>query len=215
MEKKELFELSPLNKRRHDIVEMLKGKVKTGDIFFRLSRNKFMGIPFDKFVAQITKSKFSHAAMAIVEEEEIYLVEVNDRGSIKYRLIDYLDYGAVDYFEIWRLPLTKDQIEVVKTKAKEFLEEDPDYDFNFSDSEKFYCTEATHEIFYRAGIELAPPKLLKSLMPKMIYYPFVFINGIIRKFTGKGFDPNVPCYFVGNTEHGLMSTKDLEKVFEI
>lgn len=211
--KKEIFTPGPLHDYRHRINDELKNIVQTGDIFFRLGKQSFLGIPFEKIVAKITNSKYSHASIAFVENGEINLIEVNDFGTTKINIKDWCDFAATTDFSVWRLDLNQTQINKLTEVIKEFLELDPDYDFTFDSDNKFYCTSSVCYLFKKAEIPIAEPHYLKELVGKSHYLLIKIINFIVKLISGKGIPTNHPLYFVGNSEKGIMSTPGLKKVW--
>lgn len=211
--KKELFKPGPLHDYRHLINAELKVIVKTGDLFFRLGRQSFLGIPFEKLVAKLTHSKYSHASVAIVENDEIYLVEVNDFGTTKIGLKDWCGFANTTDVSVWRLDLKEYQIKSLTDAITKFVEDDPDYDFTFDSENKFYCTESVCYLFKQANIALAQPSYLKEMTTKRQYFLISVISWFVKLFTGKGIPTKSPLYFVGNKEKGIMSTKGLTKVW--
>lgn len=210
-----LFNPGLFHSLRFKIVKELKSlPVETGDIFYRQSDVKFMLVPFSRLISRLSKSPYSHASIALVENNEIYIVEVNDQGCLLLRLIDWISTCAGKEFSVYRLK--EDKPEVLEKNIREFLEADPDYDFTFNSDEKFYCTESVAYIYKKSGIELVEPELIKNKVPKWFYYlVFVPINWTIFKLTGKGFPINIPLYFVGNEKHGLMSSNKTKLIWKI
>lgn len=211
--KAQLFVPGPLHEYRHRINDELKGIVKTGDIFFRLGRQSFLGIPFESLVAKVTHSNYSHASVALVENDEIKLVEVNDFGSTLLGIKNWVDFCDTTNFSIWRLDLTEEQITALTLSIKKFVDNNPDYDFTFDDENKFYCTESVCHIFSEAKIPLAPARYLKEISTPRQYFLITIIGFFVKLFTGKGIPTKVPLYFVGNTENGIMSTPGLKKIW--
>jgi hypothetical protein len=187
--------------------------IRTGDIFFRQGNEVFWGLPFSKMVATITSSKYSHASVALVEGNEIYLVEVALDGTEKYRLIDWLDFCGEPFFEVWRL---KENPGIELTKSiQDFLSEDGDYNLTFEpNSNKYYCTESIVEIFKRAGLPaLCEGSLPKDLLPWWKYYLlFLPINFIMKKLFGASMPTTTPLICVGNDKIGIMSSKYIHQV---
>lgn len=212
--KAQLFVPGPLHDRRLEISEELTGIVKTGDLFFRLGKQSFMGIPFEKFVAEATKSEYSHASVAFVENNNVYLVEVNDMGTQKIALKDWIDFCANENFSVWRLPLTKIQLEELTKQIQIFLEEDPDYDFTFNVPYKFYCTESVCHIFEMAKIKLAKPCYLQEVTTEFGYFLICAISFYLKLIFKIGLPQNIPLYFIGNKENGIMSTSDLKQIWK-
>lgn len=214
--KAQLFIAGPLHASRHEIINSLKEvKIKTGDIFCRLGRSSFLGIPFEKLVVKLTKSEYSHASIALVENDEIYMLEINDMGTLLIRLVDWIDYCATNHFSIYRLPLDDKQEKDVKNAIIEFANHDPDYDFIFSDNKKFYCTESVAYVFNQAKIQLSDPVVLKTILSTYYYFLIAPINYLIRKLTGVGLPLNEKVYFVGNSEKGLLATPKLQLICKI
>jgi len=213
----QLFKAGPLHETRHEIVANLKQMgIKTGDIFCRLGQSGFLGIPFEKLVAKLTKSEYSHASVAFVKDDEIYMLEINDMGTLIIRLIDWIDYCATNNFSIYRLPLNQIQEFSIENAIQEFANNDPDYDFSFSeDVVKFYCTKSVACIYKQAEIPLAEPVLLKSILSIYSYWIIAPINYLISKLAGVGLPLNGKVYFVGNKQQGILSTPNIELVCKV
>lgn len=201
-----LFKPGPFHSMRHQITKELKQlPIKTGDIFYRESNVWFMCIPFSGLISRLSKSNFSHASIALVENNEIYLVEVNDAGCVFMRLIDWISTCAGNQIVAYRLK--EEKTEILEKNIRKFLEEDPDYDFTFNSTKEFYCTESVAYIYKESGVELIKPSLIKDKVPKWFYNLIFFpLNWIILKITGKGMSIENPLFFVGNEKHGLMSS---------
>jgi len=196
-------------KNRKKIVSFLKELgLKSGDILVRESYTDGpFGIPFSTIVSRLSKSEYSHAAMVIMKGDEIFVFEINDRGSLLYRMIDWLDFCQYEKFMVLRYKDLTPEIETkLHNKIEEYLELDEDYDFNYSDPSRLYCTESTMQVYKECGITIIEPSLLKNIIPGWRYTLFAFINRLVLMFTGKGFKLDVPCYFVGNKEHGILSS---------
>ncbi len=213
---KNLFSPGPMHQRRFDIVKNLTGKIKTGDVFVRLDNFNFYGLPFTKLVAKLTKSKFSHAAVALVEDTDIYLVEVSDQGTVKLRLCDWVDYILNNNFSVYRLKTLTPEVENnLGAVAKKFLEEDDDYDFTFGDvGNKYYCTESVNYIYNQCGFEF-PSMYLKDFLNPLNYWAITIGNWIVKKLTSMGLDTNKKFYFVGNEKIGMLSADFIELVEEV
>lgn len=210
-DKKQLFQHGLLYQSRYDIVIKLTPIIKTGDIFVRCGNENIMGIPFSRLTAKLTDSEWSHATIAIKENNEIWMVEVNDRGTQKCRLIDWIDYCTSGAFEVFRLKnMTLLEESNIWEAAYNFLKEDPDYDFTFNNDSKFYCTESVVEIYRRAGIVLVEPKFLKELVSSFNYSILVPINWFIGRFCEKSIPLDLPLYVVGNKDKGILSCPRLE-----
>ena len=133
----------PLHDSRFKITNELSEVVKTGDILFRMGNAKGpLGVPFSKITALLTDSKYSHASIALVEDE-IYVMEINENGTLKFRLIDWISDCHKPYLDVYRLKdITGLERENIRFEMQKMLKSDPDYDFRFSDANKYYCTEA-------------------------------------------------------------------------
>lgn len=210
----QLFKPGPLHNQRFELQARLRElPIKTGDIFFRLGCQSFLGIPFEPLVAHVTRSKYSHASIAWVVGDDIYLLEVNDMGTLSLRFIDWLDYCATDDFAVCRLPLTKSDTERVEKAIQDFLAADYDYDFTFAIGDKFYCTESVAFVFQQAGVPIAPPRLLRDITRRWSYWLIRGLNYLVWRLTGKTLPMDCPAYFVGNKENGIMSTPGITRIY--
>lgn len=217
MEKKDLFKHGPLYAKRFDIVNQIKSDMRSGDILYRYSDAKGpLGLPFTRLVADITNSEYSHAAILFVDNGEPYVMEVNDEGTLRYRLLDWLDtcYGTT--FSVYRLKdLDKTKEFKLLTQIHMFLDKDPDYNFTFSDPNKFYCTQSVMYIYAQAlGIQLDPGYYLKDIMAT---WKYVLLKGgnFFFSFFGTSLPFDQKLYFVGNEKRGMMSSKFTELVHKI
>lgn len=101
---KELFKPGPLYNKRFAIVETIKRDMRSGDILYRYSDAKGpLGLPFTRIVANVTKSEYSHAAILFIENGEPHVLEINDQGTLRYRLLDWIDTCYGDNFSVYRL----------------------------------------------------------------------------------------------------------------
>ena len=183
--------------------------IRNGDIFFRQTDTKgAFGIPFGYLVAKMTHSNFSHASVARVEGDEVYLLEVNDRGVVKERLIDWLDYCVGEGVQICRLINQPSDFDALVTaEIDRFFAEDFTYDFTYSLVPKqYYCTRSVCEIYQKAGVILMEPKTVKESVDSWQYMIFYPINKLIMVVSGKGFDTAQKFYFVGNKTQGMLAS---------
>lgn len=232
-----MIKFGPLHENRHNIVKQLCDiELQTGDILYRASDAKGpLGFPFSRFIAYMTNSLYSHAAIVLIENNQIYVMEINDAGTVKLRMIDWLDGCFTPEFSVYRLIETRslmqsntinklrveiwNQIEKdhknlspsmngkVQHEIDDILEEDADYDFTFSDAKKYYCTEAVAVIYERAGIKLCEPAYIKDCISWWNYAIFAMGNWASGKLFGIKMPLDRTYYFVGNENIGLMSSK--------
>jgi len=207
--KAQMFKFGPLHEDRHLIDQILRSiPIQTGDIFYRASDAKGpFGIPFSQLVAKVTKSEYSHAAMAIVENGDPYILEINDQGTLKYRLIDWLDTCYTDKFSVYRLKEIDDDLrQQIEAEILKILADDPDYDLTFSDPDKFYCTESVATVYHRVGISLIEPEIIKDVTSKPVYWILRAGSWICSLFSNTALDFEQKMYYVGNDEKGMMSS---------
>lgn len=162
-------------------------------------------------VATLSRSKYSHASIVLIEDGEKHVVEVDDTGTRKMYFEKWLRLCTGNYYAIYR---AKDvEIDLVVPHIFDFIEEDPDYDFTFSSDNKYYCTESVAEIYKRAGYDLFEPKTVKEVIP-WFWWLFNPINSLVGLLTGKSVS-NLPLYFIGNENHGMMSSDKIYKVADV
>ena len=163
-------------------------------------------------VADVTKSEYSHAAILFIDYGEPFVMEVNDEGTLQYRLLDWIDtcYGTT--FSVFRLKDTypgyfdKQKEAKLLTQVHMFLDKDPDYNFTFSDPNKFYCTQSVIHIYKQAlGVQLDSGYYLKDLMPSWKYI-LLKIGNFFFSFFGTSLPFNEKLFFVGNEERGMMAS---------
>lgn len=211
-----MFKPGPLYDIRKEVVAILKGiPVETGDIVF--SASNVLGplyIPFGKLIQKFTNSKYSHATCMLVEGNETYAVDVSDWGTRKLRLVDWFDNWGMKDFCIYRLKnRTPEFMQNVNTKIHEFLEMDPSYDFNFTDSNSYYCTEGVKWIYGNCGYDLNGAYTVKNIVPSW-FYPLILVGNLFTKtFTNSSLPTNVPISIVGNKSKGMMASNLIEEIF--
>lgn len=211
-----MFDFGPLHKNRKEITEQLMSlPLKTGDIFYRASNAKGpLGLPFSRIISFATNSPYSHAAIALVESDELYVMEVNDQGTLKLRLIDWLDTCYTPEFSIYRYNGINEKLEKeIAIEINKFLQQDPDYDFNFADDSKYYCTESVVQIYRNLGIQIIEPAFIRDCLNKFGFSLFKFGNFCFKCFFNISMPLDKPLYYVGNEKNGMMSSKITGCVF--
>jgi hypothetical protein len=203
---------------RHAIDKHVKTFAQTGDIVIRKSDTTgALGIPFSRLVAWFTDSKWSHASMLFWEGDELYTVEVTDTGTLKMRFIDWLDWCVGGKFEIlrYRGGLSDEIKGRLFEEAQIFLKQDPDYDFTYANPETFYCTESVDYLYQKVGItDLMVARTILDIVSGWRLWLLRASNWLVLRLTGKGFRMNVPVYYVGNSDHGLLSSDRIDVIYD-
>lgn len=217
MKHQELFKPGPLYNRRFSIVSTIKQNMKSGDILYRYSDVKGpLGLPFCRIVCNLTKSEYSHAAILFIENGEPHVLEINDQGTLRYRLLDWIDTCFENNFSVYRLKDIDDQKEsALLEQIYTVLNDDPDYDFTFSNSNKFYCTESVVAIYEKAlGVKIDPGYLIKEVVP---FWMYCIIRGgsWLFSYFGTSLPFDQKLYFVGNEERGMISSESTKLVVRI
>ncbi len=209
------YKPGPLGAHRQEIAAKLKQlPVKTGDVFFRTGKESFFGLPFSPLVARATKSKWSHASMALVTDD-IYLVEVGSEDTLQLRVIDWLELCYRPEFAVYR-PLGV--FPAAEKIIRAFLEEDPAYNYDFAARSKtYYCTQSAVAMMTKFGVKGSfDPRKPKDVLPAWAYY-LIFnpINSMVRLLSGGrvGFPKDTDFYFAGNALHGMLSNPFLLQVY--
>lgn len=214
---KEIFRPGPLYDLRFAIVEQIKQDMRSGDILYRYSDAKGpLNLPFTKIVADLTHSEYSHAAILFIENDEPHVLEINDQGTLRYRLLDWIDTCYGETFSVYRLKdLDNEKEDLLLAEIYKVLEEDPSYDFTFSDDSKFYCTESVVVIYQRAlGVQLDPGYYIKDVVKPWLYY-LLRAGVYVFSFFGTSLPFDRKLYFVGNEERGMMASEVTRLVIKI
>lgn len=208
----------PLHEKRHAIVaDMSKLPIRTGDVFFRTGNEKFLGIPFSQLVAKLSRSRFSHASMALVDKDGISLVEVSNEDTLQLRLIDWLDLCYSPDIAVYRPVGSYPKAENV---IREFLAIDPQYNYMFQtwvrDRTRFYCTESAAYMMEHFGVPRTfDPKRIRDILPWHAYLPFLVGNWLVSLLTGG--HVHMPTrerlYFAGDASRGILSSPYLAQVY--
>jgi Permuted papain-like amidase enzyme, YaeF/YiiX, C92 family len=217
MSKKNVFTPGPLYEKRKQLLSNLeKLNLKTGDIVFNSSNVKGpFGIPFAKWVQKYTNSKYSHATIMYVDNNEYYAIDVSDYGTRKLRVLDWFDnWDGVD-FCVYRLKnhTIFDELNF-KDAIIRFLNEDPSYDFNFNDPNKYYCTESVERIYSDCGYDLGGSYLLKDIVPWWFCQVILRFDILFKWFSDSSLPSDTPIIIVGNEEKGMRASPLIEKIYE-
>lgn len=213
---KEVIGHSPLHDVRFDILEELKKlPVQTGDIVFRLGNECYCGLPFSRLVAHLTKSKFSHASLMFLEGDDIYCLEINEKGTQQYRMLDWVDFSHKNGIAVYRIPnLSEEDRERIYDECKKFLELDLDYAFDFHNPNQTYCTKGCVTVLKNAGFDIFTPCTPKEVLKPHTFIFFLVINFIFGKLFGACVPIKHPSYIVGNCEIGMLASDKIEKIYE-
>lgn len=190
-------------------------RIKTGDVLYR--KSEAMGplcIPFSKLVAVLSKSSYSHASIIIKEDGFTNVLEVGEDRIIKLPLEKWECLCVGNVYSIYRLKEGVDA-ERVAEEINKIFEEQPEYDYTFDNPDKLYCTESVVKIYERAGYsDIFVPMEIKEVVSFWFLCILRPINWLLRLFAGKGMSRK-PLYFVGNEEHGMMSSTKMYKVKDV
>ena len=189
---------------------------KTGDIVYNAAdvAGPF-NIPFSKLIQKFTNSPYSHATCMLVEDGEIYAIDVSDYGTRKLRLVDWFDDWRMESFCVYRLKnYSHDDEMCLKNSIYAFLDFDPSYDFNFDDPDKFYCTESVTKIYKDCGYDLGGRFYLKDIVPSWFYYLILIGNKFTKLFTNSSLPTDKKISIVGNEFKGMRASNLTEKIFE-
>ncbi len=205
---------------RFDVLTNFAKVVRTGDILFRRSdaRGAF-GLPFMRLVARATKSLYTHAAIAYWDNDILRVAEVTDTGVVEFRFIDWYTLCIGETFAAYRLKLPYDSDLAVlnfQEQINAMLTEDADYDYNFDDPKRLYCTEAVWQIYKNCGFTLCEPQMIKDIVGPQWYPVLKVCNGWFSELThGKQKLPlDTPMIYVGPSDGaGLAGSKLLKMVY--
>lgn len=212
-----MFKSGPLYAIRKELVKYLKKiPIETGDIVYSASNTRGpLGIPFAGLIQKFTHSNYSHATIMYVENEEIYAIDVSDWGTRKLRALDWFDNWYEKDFVVYRLKNKTNETEYkLKRNIEAFLEEDPSYDFNFTDPNSYYCTESVASIYNNIGFDLGGSYLVKDIVPWW-FYPLIVSGNFITKITSSASLPlNTKISIVGNEQKGMMASNLTKLIFK-
>ena len=212
-----MIKLGPLYEKRKEIDATLRSlPIETGDIIYNAADVPGpFNIPFSKLIQHFTKSPYSHGTVMLVENGEIYAIDVSDWGTRKLRIIDWFDDWYMTEFCVYRLKnKTDEDTKCFEKTIYEFLKDDPSYDFNFNDPNKFYCTESVKYIYGKCGYDLGGAYILKDIVPWWFYNLILFGNFFTQKFSKASLPTDIPISIVGNEMKGMRASPLTECVFK-
>jgi len=205
-----MFVPGPLYTKRKEILAKLNEVgLQTGDIVYSASDVKGpLGIPFGRWIQKFTDSSYSHGTLILVEKDEYYAIDVSDWGTRKLRIIDWFDNWDTPKFCVYRLKnLKNEDVLCLDYQIKRFLDMDPSYDFNFTDPNAFYCTEAVKMMYLNCGYDLGGAYLVKDIVPNWFYLLIKIGNILTKLFSGASLPTNVPISIVGNSKKGMIASE--------
>lgn len=187
---------------------------QTGDIICRQNAGSSLtGRPFGYLVQWLTKSKYSHCSVVLVEDGKVYAMQVDDDGTTKMPIEKWYEICDNGTFGLYRVKSF--DVDALTREINKFLELDPAYDYTFGDEEdKFYCTESVVYVFSQAGTELGTGMYAKDIVSPLVYAFLVPADLALKCAIGKYFSLTVPLYFVGNKKIGLLSSPLIDEIGE-
>jgi hypothetical protein len=198
-------ESGPWWRYRQRVVDQLREMdVRPGDIICRLGNYYVYGyFWFSKFIAHLTRSKYSHAAMVIDTSDDILLADVGTSGLKRQFAADWVDDVRGD--EITVLRYMGDPL--IPQLAVENVRNILTLDFLDSEEHSFYCVELVCWCYLRAGVSLCDEVTINELPNwKRWLNPVARVHGI---------NINKKVWCVGNEKIGLMSSPHLYEVGRI
>ena len=159
---------------RHEVVNDLHPALAPGDILVRLGDARILGglLNFSKFIAFLTGSPYSHAALVVaVADDGAIVADVNETGLRRQFLIDWLDDVRGPDFLVMRHRRHAAAAPKVLQEARFLLGLDPGYAGSFDQDEEagdfrrasLYCVQLVTVCYARAGFPLAEPVRLRDL----------------------------------------------------
>jgi hypothetical protein len=205
----------PLHTQRHLIANKLRAlPLRTGDVFYRSSNAKGpFNIPFSRLVAWLSRSYLSHAAICLIENGYPYLVEINESGATKLRLVDWLDTCYTAEFVVQRHQKSSQMAAQFRKQIYAILHKDPDYDFTFNDPKAFYCTESVAQVYERIDIGTFEPRTVRQIVKGWKFWLLAAGSWIVSRFRNASIPLDVPLYYVGNESEGMLSSPKMKVIY--
>jgi len=200
---------SPWSPYRSYVAEQMKDLgVKPGDIVCRLGNAYLFGFFWlSKFIAKVTHSRYSHAAIITDVEDDIIIVDVSSTSTRRQFAQEWADdvWGQdiliVRYTGDPVVPMAAvDNVKHIESKSLSYSD-------TFNEEGKFYCTELICWAYVRAGVSLCEE------IPIREFPGWRWHNNILAWMNGV--DPKTPVWCVGNERVGILSSKQLTKVGRI
>jgi hypothetical protein len=189
--------------------------VETGDVIYRCSNARFYGLPFSYVVKVFSRSKFSHASVVYRKPSGISVVEITAEGMVEMTLKDWVNDSIDNNIECHRLKTRIPNFERRMTnEIIKFLQWDPDYDYDFTDPNEFYCTESVIYLYQQLGIQLSEGDYIKDVVPVHIYLIIRSVSALFGMFTKGSVPFDRKLYYVGNEKQGMKASEYLEMLYQ-
>lgn len=196
------------------VVLELEPILESGDIIFRSSSATYMGLPFSRLVARVTKCPYSHTAIALRNKDKVKIVEINDSGLSTVDLATWLTTCYTNDLVVMRLK-DEEQTKEIKIRlhceVQKLSEMNISYDFTFDSPSKLYCTESVIQVYRNCNIILALPEYLSNLVGPIDYWLIKLGGGLMSLFgQSVGVSSDAPLW----TPKNILSSRHLHTVYE-
>ena len=186
--------------------------LRDGDILFRKGNARaFFGIlPFSRFVAAVSDSRFSHTAIVAIEDGQPVIYDTCGTGVQRQPFGTWMvDVRAAFAVKRSREPYRDHVPAAVAFCQNAYRNQVPfDKDLQHGD-DRLYCVELTQRAYASSGLDLSRPIALNH-MPR--YQEFPKTIALIKFFTA--IEPDQTAYVAGNDRIGLWSSPALETIYE-
>jgi hypothetical protein len=183
------------------------GHLKNGDLVHRQGDAYIAGglYPFSRNLAKLTDSRYSHSALVVFEEGHAFIYDATQQSVRRQPFSVYM----LDMAGAWCVQRAEG-LDVAK--AVEFIKDkwgrQVPFDFNLSSDDKaYYCVELAVKAYRAGGVDLGRPTPL-LLVPGV--YKWKVTLYVFSKF---GLKLGCSVWYVGNYQHGILSSKKLKTIF--
>jgi hypothetical protein len=191
--------------------------LRDGDVLFRVDDARTVAglFPFSRFLASASGSRYSHAAIAAIEDGEPVVYDCS-RVGVRRQPFAVWTLDNVGPVAVKRLKAEhRRAISGVLSYCRSVFEQQVPFDFSFDlDDSALYCLEMTEKAFRSQGLALSEPVQLGD-MENAARYPicmslFVSISPMVLK---KPLTFEQRVYLPGNARHGMWASPLLEEVY--
>lgn len=169
-----------------------------------------LAVPFSPIIAEMTGSKYSHAALVYDVPESgagpVMVADVNERGLRLESLVDWIDAIRSEEVPVLRHKRSSPKLRhLLRQTLEALVRQDPAYDAEFKLRDKnLYCVEMCYEVYQKARAPLGRPTPMRELPGWSKWHQVFAAVGEV--------DDTSSVYHVGDEKSGLLGSEVLRVV---
>ena len=188
--------------------------LQNGDIvFMRGDCHMLMGtVNFSEFSTDLTASRFSHIGLVAIEDDQVYVYDIRNKGCMRTRFGELLADGHVHQLAVKRYRgASTDNLAATAKFCRTAFKKREKFDDHFKlDNGRLYCAELVEEAYRSEGFRLSEPVAIQDL-PN--YERHLKAVQLVRAITS--IEPDQPVLLPGNEQIGIWANPSLDLILDL